>query len=444
MSTDSSASNSATSPDTRKLDKKQIAEIVAATALATVFLVLLYFNLTGVDAPLQAEVRHTVDLTDPQFQREMSVLLGPTIVPGNEVQDLQNGDEIFPAMLAAVRSAERTVTFETYIYWSGEIGDQFAEALAERARAGVQVHVLVDWAGAAKLDEAVLDMLEEAGAEVEQYRPLDWYSLDRINNRTHRKLLILDGHVGFTGGVGIADPWQGDARNPDEWRDVHFRVRGPVVAQMQAAFLDNWVKATGTSLTGDAYFPDLQPVGDVPAQMFTSSPSGGSSSMHLMYLMTLAAAEKTIDIAAAYFVPDDLVLGALVAACERGVQVRILLPNEHLDSELVRLSAKSVWDELILAGAKFYIFEPTMHHSKVLIVDGEMVSVGSTNFDRRSFELNDEASLNLYSHTFAARMTEVYEADLQRAKPYTYADWQNRPWTEKLAEKVLLPIKSQL
>ena len=279
---------------------------------------------------------------------------------------------------------------------------------------------------------------------MEQYRPLDWYSLDRVNNRTHRKLLIIDGRVGFTGGVGIADPWRGSARNPDEWRDVHFRVEGPVVAQMQAAFLDNWVKATGTSLTGDDYFPDLEPAGDVPGQMFTSSPSGGSSSMHLMYLMTLAAAERTIDIAAAYFVPDELVLGALMAAGTRGVRVRILLPNEHLDSELVKLSAKNVWGELIQAGAEFYVFEPTMHHSKVLIVDGEMVSVGSTNFDRRSFELNDEASLNLYSVAFARRMTEIYEADLLRAIPYTYADWQNRPWTEKLAEKVLVPIRSQL
>ena len=428
----------------RKLDKKALFEIIAATALGTAFLFLLGLNLAGTDAPLQAKVEHQYAITDPQFQREMSVLLGPTIVPGNRVQDLQNGDEIFPAMLAAIRAAEKTITFETYIYWSGEIGDAFAEALQERARAGVRVHVLVDWAGAMKLDGAVLDALEESGADVEQYRPLTWYSLDRVNNRTHRKLLVVDGTVGFTGGVGIADPWLGDAEDADHWRDMHFQIEGPVVAQIQAAFLDNWVKATGTSLSGPDYFPDLQPVGDVPAQMFTSSPSGGSSSMHLMYLMTLAAAEKTIDIAAAYFVPDDLVLGALRAAGQRGVRIRILVPGEHLDSELVRLSSKSVWGELIQAGAEFYVFDPTMHHSKALIVDGEMVSVGSTNFDRRSFELNDEASLNLYSFAFARHMTEIYEADLKRARPYTYAEWQNRPWTEKLAEKVLIPIKSQL
>ena len=416
----------------------------ALGALAVGLLGVVWLNLAGPDRQVERRMAHLYPLGSPQFAREMGVLLGPSIVGGNAVQDLQNGDEIFPAMLEAIRGAEKTITFETYIYWSGEIGDAFADALVERAQAGVKVHVLVDWAGAMKLDGAVLDEMEEAGVEVEQYRPLSWYSLDRVNNRTHRKLLVIDGKVGFTGGVGIADPWLGDARNPDEWRDVHFRIEGPVVAQVQSAFLDNWVKATGTSLTGDDYFPDLQPVGDIPGQMFTSSPSGGSSSMHLMYLMALAAAEKTIDIAAAYFVPDELVLGALLAASERGVRVRILVPGEHLDSELVRLSSKSVWGELIQAGVEFYVFEPTMHHSKVLIVDGEMVSVGSTNFDRRSFELNDEASLNLYSHAFAARMTEVYEADLERAEPYSYEDWENRPWTEKVAEKVLIPIKSQL
>ena len=424
--------------------KKRLAWTVALTALATVVLFVLAQNFSAPEKQLERRIGHRYDVADPQFRREMGVLLGPAIVAGNRVTALNNGAEIFPAMLGAIAEAESTITFETYVYWSGEVGRRFAEALAGRARAGVEVKVLIDWVGGAKMDEALLELMEEAGVEVHRYRPLRWYSLGRMNNRTHRKLLVIDGRVGFTGGVGIADPWAGDARNPDEWRDLHFRLDGPAVAQIQAAFMDNWIKTTGEVLNGPTYFPPVAPAGDVDAHVFISSPAGGSNSMHLMYLMALAAAQHTVDLQAAYFVPDRLALDALVAARERGVRVRVLVPGDHIDSDLVRISSRQTWGELLRAGVEIHQFAPTMLHNKLLVVDGAMVSVGSTNFDIRSFELNDEASLNLYDSTFAAAMTDVFEADLRRSEPYTLAMWENRPWRERFAELVVQPLKSQL
>ncbi|HEX6259708.1 MAG TPA: phospholipase D-like domain-containing protein, partial [Woeseiaceae bacterium] len=278
---------------------------------------------------LERRIEHCYGIGDPQFRLEMSVMLGPSITAGNRVTALQNGAEIFPAMLEAIRRASRSITFETFIYWSGEIGEEFSEALAERAGAGIAVNVLLDWVGSMKMDRKLLDRMEGAGVRVHRYRPLHWYNLRRLNNRTHRKLLVVDGDIGFTGGVGIADHWQGHATDPDHWRDSHYRVDGPVVAQLQAAFNDNWIKTTGELLNGEDYFPQLRPVGDIHAQLFIASPAGGSESMHLMYLMAIAAAERSIDLSASYFVPDSLLLDALVAARARGVQVRVLLPGPY-------------------------------------------------------------------------------------------------------------------
>ena len=417
---------------------------IAITVLATLLIAALAMNFKTPEKTLERKIEHRYAVSDPQFRREMGVLLGPGIVPGNTVTDLENGDEIFPSMLEAIRGARKTITFETYIYWSGDIGQRFADALAERARNGVAVKVMLDWAGSIKMDDALLEQIKAAGVEVHQYRPLKWYNLGRLNNRTHRKLLVVDGRVGFTGGVGIADQWEGHAEDPDHWRDLHFRIEGPVVAQFQAAFNDNWIKTTGVVLNGADYFPPLERMGDMDAHMFVASPAGGSESMHLMYLMAIAAAERSIDLEAAYFVPDDLIIKALLAARHRGVRVRVILPGKHIDSETVRLASKAHWGELLLGGVEIHEYQPTMMHNKLLIVDGLMVSVGSTNFDVRSFRLNDEASLNVYDADFAARMTEVFEADLKPTVLYTYRMWKDRPLREKLFETFILPIKSQL
>ncbi|WP_181123465.1 phospholipase D-like domain-containing protein [Xanthomonas arboricola] len=418
--------------------------IIVATVVTTLVVGLLLLNFATPEKKLEHIPSHCYDVADPQFKREMSVLLGPAILPGNKVQVLHNGSEIFPAMLAAIRSAQRTITFETYIYWSGEIGREFSQALSERARAGVKVRVTIDWGGSLKMDASLVQDMTDAGVEVHRYRPLTWYNLHRVNNRTHRKLLVIDGRIGFTGGVGVADQWMGDAQDPEHWRDSHYRIEGPVVAQVQAAFNDNWIKTTGRVLNGAEYYPELAPAGDSDAQLFVASPAGGSESMHLMYLIAIAAARSSIDLAAAYFVPDALITRSLLEARARGVRIRVLLPGKHIDAVSVRLASKASWEPLLQAGIAIHEFLPTMLHTKLLIIDGLLVSVGSTNFDIRSFRLNDEASLNVYDRDLAAQMTEVFERDLQRAELYTLERWRKRPLRQKLGEKLVVPFRSQV
>jgi len=419
-----------------------IAGLVGALlgALATVFAL----NFTGGEKRIERKLEHRYSIADPQFRREIGILLGPPIIDGNQIINLENGAEIFPAMLAAIKGARKSINFETYIYWSGDIGRDFVEALSERAQAGVAVHVLIDWVGSQKMEAGLLETLKTAGVKVERYHPLHWYNLARMNNRTHRKLLIVDGQIGFTGGVGIADNWDGNADSPAHWRDSHYRLEGPAVAQMQAAFLDNWIKSTGTVLQGESYFPKLPAAGDAGAQVFTASPSGGSDSMLLMYLMAITAAETSIDLSASYFVPDELTRAALKVALERNVRVRIIVPGKEIDTEIVRKASRADWGELLAAGAEIHEFQPTMFHCKALIVDRRLVSVGSTNFDNRSFRLNDEANLNVYDAAFAERITAVFEHDLQQSRQITYAMWKQRPWHEKLLERAASLISSQL
>jgi cardiolipin synthase len=424
--------------------RKRMIWTIVVTAALTALVIVLSLNFVTPSKQLERHIEHRYGVSDPQFRREMGVMLGPSILPGNHVTDLENGDEIFPAMLAAIRGAKKTITFETYIYWSGEVGRKFADALSERARSGVKVNVTIDWVGSVSMDEVQLKEMEDAGVQVQRYRPLHWYNLARMNNRTHRKLLVVDGTVGFTGGVGIGDPWQGRAQDPDHWRDMHFRVEGPAVAQFQAAFNDNWIKTSGQILNGSDYFPPQQRAGDMDAHLFISSPAGGAESMHLMYLMAIAAAEHSIDLDAAYFIPDELITKALVAARHRGVRIRVVTPGKNTDSDAARMASKAGWGPLLMAGVEIYEYEPTMFHNKMLIVDRELVSVGSTNFDLRSFQLNDEASLNVYDQAFAGRMTKVFEDDLVPTKRYTYESWKHRPWKEKFAEKFIVPLKSQL
>jgi cardiolipin synthase len=417
---------------------------VLLTAVITFLVVMVALNFARPEKKLGWKIEHRYALSDPQFRREMSVMLGPSITSGNTVTALQNGVEIFPAMIDAIHAARTSITFETYIYWSGEIGETFTAALIERAKAGIPVSVIIDWVGSAKMDRALLERMEEAGVRVRRYRPLKWYNLRRLNHRTHRKLLIVDGRIGFTGGVGIADQWQGNAEDPDHWRETHFRIEGPVVAQFQAAFNDNWIKTTGELLNDSSYFPPLESTGALDSHLFIASPAGGSESMHLMYLLAVAASMKTIDLAAAYFVPDELAVQAFEAARKRGVRVRVLLPGPHIDTETVRIASKATWGRLLRAGVEIYVYQPTMIHTKLLIVDNELVSVGSTNFDPRSFRLNDEANLNVYDTTFAGQMTEVFEKDLKPTTRYTLEMWTRRPMKEKLVEKLLRPFRSQL
>ncbi len=408
--------------------------------LATV----IFANFVSSEKHLSHRIRASYTIRDPQFVRGMNALLGPPLIGGNRVTELVNGDAIFPAMLEAIRGARRSITFETFIYWRAEIGREFAEAMAERARAGVRVHVLIDFVGASKMDPQLLELVRDAGVEVEKFHPLNWYHLSRFNNRTHRKLLIVDGRIGFTGGVGIADEWRGNAQDREHWRDTHFRVEGPVVAQMQAAFMVNWIKTRSTVEHTEDYFPKLEPVGDHYAQMFHSSPQEGSEDIRLMYLLTIAAVEKTMLLEQAYFVPDDLTIELLVAAAKRGVRIEVITPGPTTDEPMVRRASRAGWGPLLEAGIRIYEFLPTNFHCKLMVADGIWCSVGSTNFDSRSFKLNDEANLNLHDEGFARRMETIFEADKKRSREITLPEWQRRPAKEKAWERFVALFRSQM
>jgi cardiolipin synthase len=388
------------------------------------------------------EPRYSVD--DPQFLRSMGHLVGPGILASNRVTVLINGDQIFPAMLEAIRGAKKTITLETYIYWSGTVGEQFAEALAERARAGVKVHVLVDWIGSRKVDSNHLDIMSDAGVEVEKYNPLVWYNLARLNHRDHRKLLIVDGKVGFIGGAGFADFWLGNADSPGHWRDSQFRLEGPAVGQMQAVFMDNWMKTTARVLDGSDFFPELAPAGNHYAQVFKSSPREGTEAVRLMYLLTISAARKNIRLSASYFVPGDLTSDELVEACNRGVKIEIIVPGSKTDTPVARYASRARWGPLLKAGVKIYEYQPTMCHCKMMIMDDVWVSVGSANFDNRSFRLNDESNLNVFSAEFAAEQIRIFEEDKKHSRQVTYEDWDNRSLWKRVMEMLTAPFRAQL
>jgi cardiolipin synthase A/B len=419
-------------------------ERAVVASMLTLFGVLVFRNLSRGEKTIERPVQRLYDLESDDFKRSLSVLLGPELKPGNSVELLRNGDEAFPAMLMAIESAKRTVCFETFIYWSGSIGRRFAEALSARARAGVRVHVLLDWLGSLKMDASLLDAMKQAGVQVRRFHRPRLLQLGRMNNRTHRKLLIVDGEIGFTGGVGIADQWQGHAQDPCHWRDSHFKVRGPVVSQMLAAFLDNWVKATGAALHGPEYFPKLVPAGQMTAQMFWSSPNSGSGSTHLMYLLAVTSARRSVLLQSAYFVPDRLAVDALAAAARRGLDVRILVPGAHIDRPVVRYASKSTWPELLQAGVRIAEYQPTMMHCKILIVDSLLVSVGSTNFDSRSFRLNDEANLNVMDAEFGAAQVGVFEEDWLLAQEVSMATLQRASPLVKAGRELAASLRLQL
>lgn len=396
------------------------------------------------------KVAHQYATSDPQFERTMNSLLGPGLLPGNRVTTLRNGDEIFPAILEAIRSAKRTIDLETYIYWKGQIGHEFAEALADRARAGVQVHVILDWQGTQKMDPAAKKLMKDAGAVVVEFNPIAWYRVNlwyspaRLNNRTHRKLLIVDGRVGFTGGVGIADEWDGHAQDSRHWRDNHYRIEGPVVAELQAAFLDNWLRTNGSVLQGNNYFPTLAAAGSYKAQAFKSSVRGGSESARLMYLMSVSSASKSVKLANAYFVPDKLAIDTFIEAAHRGVKIEILVPGRHIDQQAVRKASHSKWPDLLKAGVRIFEYGPTMFHCKYMIVDDVWVSVGSSNFDARSFRLNAEANLNVLDTRFAAEQSRMFEQDKAKSKEITLEALRRQPVWDKVLNKAVAPLEPEL
>ena len=381
-------------------------------------------------------------LDDPQpvdgerFVRAAEALTQAPISYGNRVDLLVNGDRIFPAFLEAIAGATRTLNLETYVYWTGEIADRVADALCERARAGVTCRVLLDAVGAARMNGGLIRQMEEAGVTVRRFRPPKPYALRRGNNRTHRRVLVADGRVGMTGGVGIAREWTGNAEDPDHWRDTHVRVAGPAVRGLQGAFAENWLEATGEVLTGDDDLPELEPLpdGEAATQVIRSSAGVGDTNVETLYYMAIASAARSIELTSAYFVPRPAFLAALQDASRRGVRVSVLVPGRNTDKAFVRHAGRHVYGGLLRAGVRVFEYRPTMLHAKTMCVDGAWAAVGSANFDNRSFQLNDEVVLCVHDRGFAARLGEVFAEDLAVSDEITLDAWRRRSLPGRVAE----------
>lgn len=391
------------------------------------------------------ELEASLDVAGDSFLRATEALTGAPVSYGNDVELLVNGDNIFPAFLETIGSAKKTLNLLTYVYWTGDIAHDVADALSERARAGVTCNVLLDAVGAMKMDTSLVSSMEEAGVRVRRFRPVKPYAIRRLANRTHRKILVADGAIGMTGGVGIAQEWTGNADDPEHWRDTHVRVRGPVVRGLQGAFAENWLEATGEVLAGDGYLPELGAVnGGGAMQVMRSSAGVGDTDAEALYFLAIASARESLDLTSAYFAPRPAFIEALVEASHRGVEVRILVPGPHMDKEIVRQAGRSTYERLLSEGVRIFEFQPTMLHAKSLVVDGIWSSVGSVNFDNRSFQLNDEATLCVQSKRFAAQLLDVFEQDLSHSKEYLSGYWGERPLRQRAFEQAGRIIRREL
>ena len=398
-------------------------------------------------APKQTvyELPHDFTVSEPTFLP--SALPGAVMTSGNRLELLENGDAIFPAMLAAISSAKKTVNFEAYIFWSGDVGTRFRDALAERAAHGVSVRVLLDAIGSPgrRLKAEDVDLMRKAGCRVEFFHSTKPWMLWVLNHRNHRRVLVVDGTLGFTGGAGFADPWRGNADSKEHWRDTQVRVEGPAVRGLQRAFQENWSEVTGEALVGDEFFPALPQAGTVSVAVVPSSPLAAMSGADRVYSISLAAAAKEIWIANSYFLPDDATSNLLVAAVKRGVDVRVILPSdEQSDVPATKAAGRSSLGPLLQGGVKIFEYQPTMYHLKTMLVDGVFSTVGSANFDERSFHLNEEINLFVYDGAFAGLMKESYRRDLARCRPYTEPMWKKRPLKKRVMEWLVTPFRSEL
>jgi cardiolipin synthase A/B len=381
----------------------------------------------------------------PEIRRTLEGIIGVPMTEGNEISILRNGDEIFPAMLEAIANAEHTIDFLTFVYWKGEIGTRFADALSERARAGVRVRLLLDGWGCQPIDRPLVEQMDAAGVQVRWFRPLKSFEPNKMDHRTHRKVVIVDESTGFTGGVGIADEWQGDARNASEWRDTHFRVCGPAVDGLRAAFLDNWIE-TDDVLFDPAIdrFPDQRQPGASVIQCVRGASESGMSDVSTLLNALLQLAKERVRIATAYFVPDGEMIERLSDAARRGVQVEILVPGPHADKRFVQLAGEAAFAQLLERGIHIWYFQPSMLHAKVMTVDGIVAMVGSANINARSTELDEEINLVVLDSGVVARLDEQFDDDLRRSDRVSPSEWEDRGLTQRVLERLTQPLHHQV
>jgi cardiolipin synthase len=391
---------------------------------------------------LHPDVRTDAADRTRRIRRTLEGVLGVPATEGNHVDVLRNGDEIFPAMLDAIAAAEHTIDFLTFVYWAGDIGTAFARALAERARAGVRVRVLLDAFGARTMDRELIGLMVDHGVALHWFRPLRRFRPGQLNHRTHRKVLIVDEATGFSGGVGIADEWKGDARNEHEWRDTHFRFVGPIVDGLRAAFLDNWAE-TGPVLyeEGIDRFPEQPQPGTVVTQCIRGASEAGWSDVATLVRTLLQLAEDRVRITTAYFVPDEELTRRLCDASDRGVDVDVLIPGPHADKRVVQLAAESSYARLLEHGVSIWNYQPTMLHAKLITVDGRLASIGSANFNRRSCTLDEEIDVVALDRDLVALLDRQFEEDLDRSLQIRPARWEQRSLAQRAVEQLVVPVR---
>jgi cardiolipin synthase A/B len=386
---------------------------------------------------------------EPSFFPTIEAYTDAPIVGGNRIELLFNGDETFPAMLREIKSAKSTITFAQYLYEQGAISYEFAQAFSDRCRAGVRAHILIDNQGSQHIPDQIPAMMRDAGCHVEFFRRVEAqqvflpWKLLKYNYRNHRRVLVIDGRVGFTGGYGISEAWTGDGRTENHWRETNARVEGPVVKYLQAAFTESWLEATGTLLGGDGYFPRLEPRGKVSAQMVKSSPIGGSFQNYMLFLLSITSAKKSILITNSYFIPDDTMIDALLNAVARGVRVVVLVPGK-IDHQITYRASRSNYGRMLLGGIQIFEYMASLMHAKTMVVDGVWATVGSTNFDNRSFALNEELNMTVYDSGIARRLEEAFEQDLKYSRKITYEEWNSRGIGERIYEIFAFPVKEYL
>jgi cardiolipin synthase A/B len=385
-----------------------------------------------------------VHVGEPAFVRSLEAHTVSSLVEGNRAQILLNGNEIFPAMLAAIRGARTTITFANFIYEDGAIADEMAAALAERCRAGVAVNVLLDAVGSSQMPREYWTRLQDAGCQVAWYHSLNPFAVKRINHRNHRRILVIDGQVGLTGGTGVGEQWTGDGRRPEHWRQTDVRVEGPIVRSLQAAFAENWRDATGILLGGDRYFPPPQRRGNLAVQSVKSSPASGAAEAYLLFQLAIDGARSSIYLTNPYFVPDDAMADALVRAAQRGVSISIITAGvaQGVLDRLVRQASRAHFPRATKAGVKIYEYGPALLHAKTMVVDGQWVSIGSANLDNRSFALNNELNLVFLDRVIASRLIGVFQEDLKFSRPVSDDDLSQG--LNRFFYLPLLPLRDQL
>jgi cardiolipin synthase len=413
-------------------------------AIGTGAMALVSYLITPVESPPRYGLDHEFAIGDDEFLPTMAGAMGVPFLPGNRIDILNNGDEFYPAMLQAITHARRSITIEAYIYWAGEIGVEFAKALAARAAAGVKVKILLDAVGSASIGDEILKILERGGCQLAWYNPIRWYSLGRFNHRTHRKSLIIDGRIGFTGGAGIADQWKGHAQDPQHWRDMQIRVEGPAVTPLQTGFAQNWLQTTGELISGDIFYPTTPTeAGDLAAQTINSSPEIGASTVRIMYYLSIICARQSLYIANPYFIPDEAAIDALIEAKKRGVDVRIMMSGIRNDAWLARQNSVRRMGRLLQAGIEVLEFNRTMLHHKTMVADAVWATVGTTNFDNRSFAHNEENNVCVFDPGFARELHDVFLADISGCERVNLRAWRHRGVWPRLQEFVAAFLQEQ-